>query len=157
MFNQLKATINKKLDDWFPVETAPRPRQSRPAKPAPAPSVTYEEWKIGKIGHGPKVKAPRGYGQDWEARLYCERALDWAKYYRDTDKTKKQYRTGSRPHRRHMTMKSAHRQAWQQGIEIAQAVIEADVPVPGGCWTGKKELVKEAFYYTSYLLALAGD
>lgn len=163
----LKSYLIAKLDKWFPLEPEPlranRPKQKRQARPAtlPAPAITYDTWRAGKLGYGPKVAAPRGYGQNWSNRLYCERAIERAKRYRDNDGTKRQYRTGSKPHRRHMTVKSAHRQAWDYGLEIAEAVynrsINNEAQHMPGYWQGAKEIIDEAFSYTSYMLAIAGN
>lgn len=133
----------------------PRMPQDGPKTTTPiqdAPQVTYESWKIGQMDHGPKIKAPRGLGTEWQARLYCERAIDRARRYAYNEHTSKNYHPGSYNDRRRRTRKSAHRQAWAEGIKMAEAVCRASE----GNWQGKKDLVKEAFNYTSYLLELAG-
>lgn len=122
-------------------------------KPVFNPVVDYESWRAGKLGHGPKVTAPRGMGEEWAARYYCERQIERAKMFAYGDHSQKQLRTGSYNHRRRHTMKLAHRQAWEYGIEIAEAVCSGI----DGYWPGKKELVQEAFAYTSHMLEMAGD
>ena len=117
----------------------------------------YEAWKAGKLGHGPKVKAPKGAGAEWAARLYCERAIERAKNFRDSDYSRRQLRAGSRASRRRGTVKAAKSAAWDEGLTIAEAIYHAAIPGGGDCWQGKKELIQEAFAYSSHLLYLAGN
>lgn len=147
-----------------PLTVIPAPVVSRPVptvKNTPvATSVTYEQWRDGKNGIGPKIMAPRGLGAEWAARLYCERAISRAKYFAYTHHSKKQLRYGSYASRRRAGIWNAHRTAWERGIEIAEAVYNKALDnhtQHEGYWQGVKELVKEAFGYTSYLLALAGN
>lgn len=131
--------------------TATRP-QAAPSNPT-ANEVTYEAWKAGKLGKGEKVTAPRGMGQEWAARLYCEKALERAKYYSRCNNSKKQYRAGSYNDRRRQGHYQDRRMAWQEGIETAEAVI--NMPLDGN-WTYKKELVQDALSYASCLLQMVG-
>jgi hypothetical protein len=164
--------------EWFPaftdswgclaIDLATLSSVTKPAKPAPITpqlaqvqpqvnEVTYEAWKAGKMDRGPKVTAPRGKGAEWAARLYCERAIERAKWYRDGFYSRKNYRTGSYNYNRRKTIKGAHQEAWHKGIEIAEAVVNAAKGQDDGYWEGRKELVQEAFGYTDYLLYLAGN
>lgn len=165
----IKQAIIAKFDKWFPpIPAAPkpakkRPRQAapRPAKQATAPAVSYDDWKRGKTGHGPKVAAPRGYGQEWAARLYCENAISRANYYADGNRrSKRQLRTGSREYRRQKSRNVAHGDAWRAGLEIAEATynraLELHTEYPT-YWPGVKDIVKECFEYSHYLHELAGD
>jgi hypothetical protein len=167
---------------WYPVSgdfdhmrIDVRPKQSRkigkpadrPVKPlnvviAPrvADEVTYEQWKAGKDGIGPKYTAPRGMGTEWAARLYIERAISRARYFATTHHTKRQLRTGSRAHRRMTTVNKAHSDAWHFGIVKAEEIYHEALKNGDnyrGYWQIAKELVQDAFGYTSYLLELAGN
>ncbi len=161
----LKSYLIAKFDKWFPpIPEPPQPAKKRPAtkKPAPQPIVTYEAWRDGRKGLGPKVAAPKGKGKDWAARLYCENQINRAKYYQQCDHSKRQLRTGSHNYNRRRTMKKAHAAAWGYGIEISEHVYNNAARDPladelDGYWQGVKEIVQEAFGYTSYMLELAGD
>lgn len=161
----IKQAIIAKFDKWFPPIPAPKQSRKRtttprPAKQAAAPTVSYEDWKRGKIGYGPKVTAPRGMGQEWAARLYCENAISRAKYHSQGGHSRRQLRTGSKEYRRQRSMKMAHGDAWRAGLEIAEATynraLELHTQYPT-YWPGVKDIVKECFEYSHYLHELAGD
>lgn len=149
-----------KIDSWGVLAIDISQKASKPAQvkriaaseTASETAIDYETWKAGKLGGG-KVRAPKGMGEEWAARLYCEQAIERAKRYAYNDYSTRQLRTGSRTDRRRQTVKSAHRQAWEYGIEIAEKAINAI----DGYWTGKAEIVKEAFAYSSYMIEMAGN
>ena len=165
MFNQLKAAASTKLDKWFPplpqaAPIAPKRRQSAP-RPRTAPqrpqvtTVTYEQWKAGKLGKGEKVAAPRGKGREWADRLYCEQTLERAGYWQRSNRTSKQYRAGSYNDRRRQSAYRDRRLAWETAMAPARAIIEPAIPDwadSGAWWQLRKEVVKDCREYATCLL-----
>lgn len=165
MFNQLKAAVNTKLDKWFPplpqaAPVAPRRRQSAPRQRTPpqrpqVTTVTYEQWKAGKLGKGEKVAAPRGKGQEWADRLYCEQTIEHARYWQGCNKTSKQYRAGSYNDRRRRTAYNDRRLAWDIAMAPAKAIIEPPIPDwadAAAWWKVRREVVKDCREYATCLL-----
>lgn len=165
-----------------PAKTTKRPRkrQERPVKPEAAitapyapdsidpldyawetghtayipPATPYEAWKAGKLGHGPKVTAPRGKGKEWADRLYCEKAIARAKTP-PIRPQKRQLRAGSKESRRQGQRKAGRLSCWSAGLEIAEAVYNSNIRAYGPDnvhWATVRELVSEAFSYTSWML-----
>jgi len=168
MFDQLKAAINTKLDKWFPplppaapaAPVAPKRRQStpRPRTATQRPqvtTVTYEQWRAGKLGKGDKVVAPRGRGREWADRLWCEQTLERAGYWQRSNRTSKQYRAGSwNDNRRHTAYKDRY-QAWEMAMAPAKAIIEPEIPDwadSAAWWQLRKEVVKDCREYATCLL-----
>lgn len=163
-------SLKRFVVNWFdrafpPLEYYNQP-QRRPRKPRTAPErpqvalVTYEAWRAGQIGHGPKVTAPRGRGREWADRLYCERAIERAAAWMYSDHTGRQLRTGSYQHRVWSQNKAAHREAWRAGLEPAKAIMAAPIyewENPADTWAGRKELIRECLDYSSFLLSMAGN
>lgn len=168
MFNQLKAAVNTKLDKWFPplpqaAPAAPRRRQSvprpqkAPRRPAAAPSVTYEQWKAGKLGRSEKVTAPRGKGQEWANRYFCEMAIERANYWEGCHRTTKQYHTGSHNDRKRQTAYKDRKAAWNMAMAPAKAMLMQPIPEwadTGGWWKTQKEVVQECLEYAHELLEM---
>ena len=123
--------------------------QAAPQRPQVS-EVTYEAWRAGKLGKGEKVTAPRGMGEEWAARLYCEKAITLAKRHRNSNNSRKQYRAGSYSDRRRSMAKQDKRHAWDKGIEPAEAIYAADGPCV--TWVAKKELINYCLDYSRSLL-----
>lgn len=157
----INAYGNLSLDINHMPATAPQPRPQVTARVAPSPqpaTTTYEQWKAGKLGHGPKVAAPRGKGREWADRFYCESTLYTVMRWRNSDHTTKQYRAGSYNDRRRRGVKSATKEAWDRAMAPAYAMYEQPIPDgidPGGWWQTLREVIGECRQEARYYLYLA--
>ncbi len=160
----------KWADQWFtaykqadcsylvslPATTKIGQRASGPAGQQEAP-ISYEIWRNGKL-FGEKVTAPRGVGQEWRDRFYCEQTLDRVKRWRDSDKTTKQYRPGSHNDRWRHGVKDATRQGWDRAMAPAYAMYSKSVPAgiePAAWWATLREVIDDCRGMARYYLYLA--
>ncbi len=127
---------------------AARATTRRPqAAPRPAATpITYEQWLRGG------GKAPRGLGAEWRARRNCDRAIDRARRWRDSNHYTKRYQAGSYNYRRAAGAHSDRRAVWNECIKTAEAVVAAS----DDQWVGKWDIIKDVMSYATSMFSAYG-
>jgi hypothetical protein len=128
------------------------PKAARKARKPVAATVTYEQWRDGKINYGEKVRRPAGL-TEWEDRLYCEKMVKKVTGFRDQIFSRRQLRTGSYEHNRVSSRNADARYSWGSFIDLATCVIKA-FSEHGGEWSYAREIIDEAYNEAQYRIEL---
>lgn len=142
------------IDYTLTIELPKTARTATPTtkKPAHVSSVTYEQWRDGKINYGEKVRRPAGT-TEWEERLYCEKMVKKVTGFRDQIFSRRQLRTGSYEHNRVSSRNADARYSWGSFIDLATCVIKA-FSEHGGEWSYAREIIDEAYNEAQYRIEL---
>ena len=135
------------IDLARPLANIPQLARRPQAAPRPAvTTITYEQWLQGE------GKAPRGMGAEWRARRNCERAIDRARRWRDSNHYAKRYQAGSYNDRRAAGAHSDRRAVWNECINTAEAVMTAS----DDQWIGKWDIIKDVMSYATSMFSAYG-